>query len=64
MGLTNAQYSEIMRTYDQHQLQNRALHASRMEQAYKSNPRLKEVDELKYQAIRKGIRTIPLNYRN
>ena len=46
MGLTNAQYSEIMRTYDQHQLQNRALHASRMEQAYKSNPRLKEVDEL------------------
>lgn len=44
MGLTNTQYNDIMREYDKNQLHNRALHTARLEQAYKTCPRLKEVD--------------------
>lgn len=46
MALTNAQYNEIMREYDQRQLHNQYLHKKRMKQAYELNPRLKEVEDL------------------
>ena len=46
MALSNAQYNEIMRQYDQKQLHNQYLHRKRLQQAYEINPRLKELDSL------------------
>ena len=44
MALSNAQYDEIMRGYDERQLQNRHITAMRLSEAYKKEPRLKEID--------------------
>ena len=45
MSLTNAQYDEIMRGYQTRQLRNKRLASERLENAYKQEPRLKEIDE-------------------
>lgn len=45
MALSNAQYDQIMREYDQKQLRNRRLTFSRLGAAYASLPRLKEIDD-------------------
>lgn len=45
MSLTNAQYDEIMRGYQQRQLQNKHIARERLQNAYKQAPRLKEIDE-------------------
>ncbi len=45
MALTNAQYDEIMRSYDKRQLQNKYIRDKRIENAYKLAPRLKEIDD-------------------
>ena len=44
MALSNAQYDEIMRGYDDRQLQNRHITAARLKKAYKKEPRLKAID--------------------
>ena len=44
MALSNAQYDEIMRGYDERQLQNRHITAMRLSEAHKKEPRLKEID--------------------
>ena len=44
MALSNAQYDEIMRGYDERQLQIRHITAMRLSEAYKKEPRLKEID--------------------
>ena len=44
MALSNAQYDEIMRGYDDRQLQNRHITAARLKEAYKKEPRLKAID--------------------
>ncbi len=44
MGLSNTQYDEIMRGYDKRQLHNKYIHDQRVSNAYKSAPRLKEID--------------------
>ena len=45
MALSNAQYNEIMRDYERRQLDNRYLTASRLEEAFKRSPRLREIDK-------------------
>ena len=44
MALSNAQYDEIMRGYDERQLQNRHITAARLKKAYEIEPRLKAID--------------------
>ena len=44
MALSNAQYDEIMRGYDDRQLQNRHITAARLKEAYEKEPRLKAID--------------------
>lgn len=44
MALTNAQYDEIMRGYDERQLKNRRAADLRRKTAYAAIPRLKEID--------------------
>lgn len=45
MAITNAQYDEIMRGYQQEQLTNRRLVQERMEEAYKKVPQLKSIQD-------------------
>ncbi len=45
MGLTNAQYEEIMRGYQQRQLKNRRLQEERIAQAYAAQPLLKKLSD-------------------
>lgn len=45
MALTNAQYDEIMRGYQQRQLHNRHLTDEKLEEAYGREPRLKEIND-------------------
>ena len=45
MSLSNAQYDEIMRGYDERQLQNKDITASRIKEAYVKEPRLKSIDD-------------------
>lgn len=45
MALTNAQYDEIMRSYQQRQLHNRHLTEERIAHAYNIQPRLKELSD-------------------
>ena len=45
MAITNAQYDEIMRGYQQEQLTNRRLIQERMEEAYKKVPQLKSIQD-------------------
>lgn len=45
MALTNAQYNEIMRTYGEHQLENKRKMDERVSEAYLRIPRLKEIDD-------------------
>lgn len=45
MSLTNTQYDEIMRGYQTKQLRNRHIAEERLLNAYKQEPRLKEIDE-------------------
>lgn len=44
MALSNAQYDEIMRSYDKRQLQNQYIQSKRISDAYAAIPRLKEID--------------------
>ena len=44
MALSNAQYDEIMRGYDERQLQNRHITAARLKKAYEIETRLKAID--------------------
>ena len=44
MALSNAQYDEIMRGYDERQLQNRHITAARLKKAYEIEPRLTAID--------------------
>lgn len=44
MALTNAQYDEIMRSYDERQLKNRRAADERRKEAFAKVPRLKEID--------------------
>lgn len=44
MPLSNAQYDEIMRDYDQRQLHNRRILDARRQEAYRRIPRLAEID--------------------
>ncbi|MCM1106060.1 MAG: ATP-binding protein [Blautia sp.] len=45
MALTNAQYDEIMRDYNERQLANRRVADSRRQSAYEKYPRLREIDD-------------------
>lgn len=45
MGLTNAQYDEIMRGYQNRQLHNRQLTQKRKEELYEKIPRLKHIQD-------------------
>jgi len=45
MALTNAQYDEIMRGYQNRQLHNRRILQERLEAAYKQIPALKEIND-------------------
>ncbi len=45
MGLTNSQYQELMRSYDERRFHNRHLMDKRVEEAYTAIPRLKEIDD-------------------
>ncbi len=45
MGISNAQYDEIMRTYQQRQLHNRRVLEERVQRAYAQDPRLKEIND-------------------
>lgn len=46
MGLSNVQYDEIRRSYDAMQLKNQFTMQMRLEEAYKKNPRIQEIDRL------------------
>ncbi len=45
MSLTNAQYDEIIRSYDAVQLKNSRLRQQRLKEIYAKEPRLKELDD-------------------
>ena len=44
MALSNAQYDEIMRGYDERQLHNKYITNQRIQEAYEKEPRLKSID--------------------
>lgn len=44
MALSNAQYEELKRTYDQTQLKNQRIREKRLQEAYKKIPRLQEIE--------------------
>ncbi len=44
MALSNAQYEELKRTYDQTQLKNQRIREKRLQEAYKKVPRLQEIE--------------------
>ncbi len=46
MSLTNSQYNEIIRTYDDTQSKNRAILDERTRRVYTANPRLSEIRDL------------------
>ena len=46
MALSNSQYDEIIRGYEQRQLHNRRLTEKRQEEIYKKEPRLRKIDGL------------------
>lgn len=45
MALSNAQYDEIMRSYDERQLHNRFISRQKILEAYEKEPRLKSIDD-------------------
>ena len=45
MPLSNAQYDEIMREYDERQIRNKHISSERIKLAYLKEPRLKHIDE-------------------
>ena len=45
MPLSNAQYNEIMKVYDERQLKGQHIAATRLKDAYERSPRLKTIDE-------------------
>ncbi|MBQ8625047.1 MAG: ATP-binding protein [Agathobacter sp.] len=45
MALSNAQYDEIMREYQERQLRNRHITQKRQEEAYAKSPELKSIDD-------------------
>lgn len=45
MGLTNSQFDEIMRGYDERQYRNRTRHEKRLRAAYALCPRLSEIEQ-------------------
>ena len=59
MALSNAQYDEIMRGYQNRQLHNRHLTQERLEQVYKTMPQLKSINDqiasLSVEAARKKL---------
>ena len=44
MPLSNSQYDEIMRDYNQRQLENRHIQDARRTEVYRKIPRLREID--------------------
>ncbi len=45
MSLSNTQFDDIMRGYEERQLQNKRIQEERIAEAYSRNPRLKEIDD-------------------
>lgn len=66
MALSNAQYDEIMRGYQNRQLHNRRLTQSRIEKAFSAIPELKTINEniasLSVEAARKKLDDDTLSY--
>lgn len=59
MALTNAQYDEIMRTYDENQIRREHLIRVRKEELYRKIPRLLEIDrEVAHCSVEQGKRML------
>lgn len=60
MAFTDSQYDEIMQSYYQHQIENRAIEISRKEEVYAAIPRVHEIDQIiassSIDAVRKRLR--------
>lgn len=67
MALTNAQYEEIMRGYQQRQLENRRLTEERQQEIYQKFPKLKEINDCiasySVEATRKKLSDDILSYQ-